>query len=63
MFFSRSMVFNSNSTDTADVPNTTENPIHILLDSEMNTDEVLKALLSLKGNKSPGPDKIYPKLL
>ncbi len=56
-------VFNSNSTDAAAVPNTTETSIYSLPDYEISTNEVLKALQSLKTCKSPGPDKLYPRLL
>lgn len=56
-------VFNSNSTDTAEIPNTNENILHKLPDFDISRDEVLKALQTLKSNKSPGPDHIFPKLL
>ncbi len=46
----------------ATVPNTTGTPIYTIPDLEICRDEALKALQSLKTNKSPRPDKIYPKL-
>ncbi len=44
-------VFNSNPSDTASVPNTTETHIYNLPDFKISTDEVPKALQSLKYNK------------
>ncbi len=47
----------------AAVHNVTETSIYTLPDFEISTDEVFKALQSLKTNKNPLPHKIYPKLL
>ncbi len=56
-------IFNSNSIDMSAVPNTTETSIYTHPDFEISTDEVLKALHSLKSKKKSRTDKIYPKLL
>ena len=59
-----SSVFNTNSLPpTTTYTSTNVNLEHVLPNFEITTDEVHKALDSLKTNKSPGPDKVYPKLL
>ncbi len=52
-------------TDTNDDTNSAPltNLEHTLPGFDINTEDVLKAINSLKTNKSPGPDNIYPKIL